>query len=85
MEEKKCGKCGGEIGLKYQVSDRDFYIEDGILKEDTNTYFESTFVVHCMDDMEHDIEEGLTDNSKIEEFLEWKKRLVEKAIAKFNL
>jgi hypothetical protein len=85
MEQKKCGECGGDIGLRYQISDRDFYIESNVLKEDTNTYFEPTFVVHCMDDMEHDIEKGLKSNTKIEEFFEWKKRLVEEAITKFNL
>lgn len=85
MEQKKCGECGGDIGLRWQNCDRDFYIESNILKEDTNSFFEPIFVVHCMDDMEHDIEKGLKTNLEIEEFFEWKKRLIEEAIAKFHL
>jgi len=84
LENRKCSECGAVLELRFQVSDRDFYIKDGELLEDKNTWFEPTFIIHCSEDFEHDIEKNLTEEQS-DELLEWKKKIVEEAIKKFKL
>jgi hypothetical protein len=84
IEQKKCAECGGDIVVRYQISDRDFYIEDGEIKEDTNTYFEPTFVFHCIEDFEHDIMKDLTVD-QINELEKWEENLLSILEEKFEI
>jgi hypothetical protein len=84
IEQKKCAECGGDIVVRYQINDRDFYIEDGEIKEDTNAYFEPTFVFHCIEDFEHDITKDLT-KEQIDELEEWEETFLKILEEKFTI
>lgn len=84
MENRKCGECGGDVALRLQISDRDFYIENGEIKEDTNAWFETTFVAHCMEDFEHDITKGFSEQ-EMNEFYKWEEKLIEETEKKFDV
>ena len=86
LDEKKCAKCGGDLGVTYQIM-RGFYSENDEVVEDTNLELMGppTFVIHCTNDTEDDWEpKDLTDDEE-EKLEQWKDNVIDHIIEKFEM
>jgi hypothetical protein len=82
LEDRKCAECGGELGVTYQKL-RGFYSEGGEIAEDYNLELMGPpeFVIHCMNDTEHNWEGHPNLSKKEEEELSnWKQRIIDKIV-----
>jgi len=84
IKERQCPICGSPISFQVVTLDRNFYILNGEIEEDTNNQaweFEG-LVFHCSNDMEHDLHTG--DLLVDEKQRKWEKHIEEELHKKYK-
>ena len=58
MKKRYCPECGGEIMITRRLPDRSWIIgEQEFVRADNNITDDDELIFHCVNDMEHDIDE----------------------------